>query len=136
MNNLSNSSKTKTMLARLQHQQETDEAEINQLNQQQEQLDLYAPLAYEEADENQLAEFFTTIDIDVYFGGCDNVINNMSEVSTNRERQSAKRRRLLNGGDSFSSSFSDETYNYDGTGLQRKEIPVTDSSSCQVCPIE
>ena len=135
MNNLSNSSKTKTMLARLRQQQETDEAEINQLNQQQEPLDLYTPLAYEEADENQLADFFTTLDIDVSFGGCDNVINNMSEVSTNRERQSAKRRRLSNGGDSFSSSYSDEIYNHDGTGLQRKGSGLIDSTR-QVAPIE
>ena len=34
----------------------------------QHQFDLYAPLTYEEADENQLAEFFETLDIDVSFG--------------------------------------------------------------------
>lgn len=134
-----------TMLTRLRQQQEPYDVtplneestivEINQLNQQEEQSDLYTPLAYEEADENQLADFFMTLDFDVSFGGCDNVISNMSEVSTNRERQSAKKRRLSNSGDSFSSSFSDETYNHDGNGLQRKQSSLTGSTR-QVAPME
>jgi len=89
---------------------------------QQNQFDLYIPLSPEEADEDQLAEFFNTLDIDVSFGGCDNdVINNISEVSTNTERHSAKRRRLSASGNSYSTSFSDETDDYDDIGLQRKQ---------------
>merc|ERR1711897_86431 len=53
-----------------------DKSTVNNSN-QIDQSDLYSPLAYDEADEDQLAEFFRTLDIDVSFGGCD-YINNMS----------------------------------------------------------
>jgi hypothetical protein len=42
---------------------------------------------------------------------------------------------LSNSGDSFSSSFSDETYNHDGNGLQRKQSSLTGSTR-QVAPME
>lgn len=127
-----------TTLTRLRQQQDisvNDEesstvqiANINESKQEEQHPDLYTPLSYDEADENQLAEFFTTLDIDISFGGCNSVINNISQVSESTGRQSAKRRRLSNDGDSLSSSFSDESYDYDGTGLQRKQD--------QVAPIE
>jgi len=81
--------------------------------------DLYKPLSYEEADEDKLAEFFYTLDVDVSFEGCNGVINNMSEISTNTDKHSTKRRRLSNSAGSFSSSFSDDSEDYDG--MQRKQ---------------
>ena len=89
-------------------------------NNQSHKSDLYSPLAYDEADEDQLAEFFRTLDIDFSFGGCDH-INNMSQVSTDAERHSIKRRRLSNSADSYASSFSEDADDYDGIGLQRKQ---------------
>eukprot|EP00535_Pseudo-nitzschia_heimii_P012842 CAMPEP_0197193942 /NCGR_PEP_ID=MMETSP1423-20130617/28298_1 /TAXON_ID=476441 /ORGANISM="Pseudo-nitzschia heimii, Strain UNC1101" /LENGTH=151 /DNA_ID=CAMNT_0042647269 /DNA_START=189 /DNA_END=647 /DNA_ORIENTATION=- len=86
-----------------------------------EQFDLYSPLAYEEADEDQLAELFQTLDIDFSFGGCDTYIKNMSKVSKSADRHTTKRRRLSNSADSYSSSFSDDTDDYDGAELQRKQ---------------
>ena len=141
------SSKTMTMLNRLRQQQDTqnivslnstDEDEsstiqnifnqkksptssANDSEDQQPQSDLFTPLSYDEADENQLAEFFTTIDIDASFGGFGDVIDNLSEVPLESTRQSAKRRRLSNDGASCSTAFSDETYEYDGAELQRKQ---------------
>ncbi len=82
-------------------------------------IDLYTPLSYDEADEDQLVEFFTTIDIES-FGECENVIDNLSEISLETTRQTTKRRRLSNSGDSCSTAFSDEAYDYDGTGTQKK----------------
>ena len=149
--NTYHSSKTMTMLNRIRQQQDTqniaslnstdeDESSTIQKNsneksdlissadnseEHQLQSDLFTPLSYDEADENQLAEFFMTIDIDASFGGFGNVIDNLSEVPLESTRQSAKRRRLSNDGESCSTAFSDETYEYDGAGLQRKqEIPV------------
>jgi hypothetical protein len=149
--NTYHSSKTMTMLNRLRQQQDTqniaplesteeDESSTVQnifiekkspissnddSEEQHQPSDLYTPLSYDEADENQLAEFFTTIDIDASFGGFGNVIDNLSEVPLESTRQSAKRRRLSNSGDSCSTAFSDETYEYDGPGLLRKqEAPV------------
>lgn len=142
--NTYHSSKTMTMLKRLRQQQNeqniapidsTDEDESSTVQnifvekknripsngeEQQPQSDLYTPLSYDEADEDQLAEFFTTIDIDSSFGGFGSVIDNLSEVPLESTRQSAKRRRLSNSGDSCSTAFSDETYEYDGSGLLRK----------------
>ena len=90
------------------------------------QIDLYRPLSYDEADENQLVDIFTTIDIEVSFGEYENVIKNLSEIPLDTERQSAKRRRLSNSGDSYSTAFTDETKDYDGTELPRKreDAPV------------
>eukprot|EP00531_Pseudo-nitzschia_arenysensis_P016366 CAMPEP_0116133978 /NCGR_PEP_ID=MMETSP0329-20121206/10401_1 /TAXON_ID=697910 /ORGANISM="Pseudo-nitzschia arenysensis, Strain B593" /LENGTH=155 /DNA_ID=CAMNT_0003628659 /DNA_START=152 /DNA_END=619 /DNA_ORIENTATION=- len=83
-------------------------------------VDLYTPLSYDEADEDQLVDFFTTIDIDS-FGECENVINNLSEIPLETTRQTTKRRRLSNSGDSCSTAFSEDTYGYDGTEMQRKQ---------------
>lgn len=85
------------------------------------QIDLFTPLSYDEADENQLVDFFATFDIDVSFGECDNVINNLSEIPLDTTRNTTKRRRLSNSGDSYSTAFSDESYDYDGDRLQRKQ---------------
>ena len=97
-----------------------DKSAVND-NDQSYQSDLYSPLTYEEADEDKLAEFFQTLDIDFSFGECDTYINNISTVSTDTERQSTKRRRLSNSADSYSSSFSDDTDDNDGAELQRKQ---------------
>lgn len=162
--NLPHPSKTTTTLTRLRGQQEPitvtphksideDErstirntfndkkstfADENGSDREEQQSDMYAPLSYDEADENQLAEFFMTLDIDVSFGDSETVINNMSEASPNTERQSAKRRRLSNSGDSISSSLSEETYDYYGNEeLQRKQhIFRTSSTRGKVAPIE
>jgi len=157
--NLHHPSKTMTTLTRLRGQQEpipvtpnksvdedehstilntfNDKTAQNGSDQEEQQSDMYAPLSYDEADEDQLAEFFMTLDIDVSFGDSETVINNISEVSPNTERQSAKRRRLSNSGDSFSSSFSEETYDYDGNEeLQRKQNIFRTSSTRKVAPIE
>merc|ERR1712224_180655 len=83
-----------------------------QQSEPQNEPDLFTPLSYDEASEDQLAEFFTNIDIDVSFGGCDSIINNMADLSEDTSRHT-KRRRLSNSGDSFSTSFSDEIYDYD-----------------------
>merc|ERR1719343_1255232 len=95
-----------------------DEFTVNNTN-ESDQSDLYLPLTYDEADEDQLAELFRTLDIDVSFGGFDTYINNISKVSIDSERHSTKRRRLSNSADSYASSFSDDADDYDGTGLQR-----------------
>ena len=154
-------SKTMTMLNRLRQQQEPKSAaplnskdeddnstvqnifvkkspinNASDSDHQEPQPDLYTPLSYDEADENQLVDFFTTIDIDASFGGFDNVINNLSDVPLNSSRQSAKRRRLSNGGDSCSTSFSDEMYDYDGAELQRKQGAFGTDSSLENAPVE
>ena len=102
---------------------------------EQHQSDLYTPLSPEEADEDQLAEFFTTLDFDVSFGSLppppllsfdmDEVYQSQSVPETTK-RHEMKRRRL-----SFSSYLSDEAGNfnfkYDETesDLQRKQsIPI------------
>jgi len=95
-------------------------ADSNRSDQQEHHYhsDLFEPLTYEEADENQLAEFFMTLDIDAAFGECDNVINNLPKDSG---KQSTKRRRLSNSSDSYASSFSHDVDDFDdATRLQRK----------------
>jgi len=140
MNTSPHSSKTMTMLTRLRQQQEpekvvpvntTDEDESSTIqnifnekktpintnddsDKQEQQPDMYTPLSYDEADENQLVEFFMTIDIDASFGGFGNVIDNLSEVPLDSTRHSTKRRRLSSSGDSVSTAFSEDTFEYDG----------------------
>eukprot|EP00533_Pseudo-nitzschia_delicatissima_P012373 CAMPEP_0197273354 /NCGR_PEP_ID=MMETSP1432-20130617/11166_1 /TAXON_ID=44447 /ORGANISM="Pseudo-nitzschia delicatissima, Strain UNC1205" /LENGTH=152 /DNA_ID=CAMNT_0042739005 /DNA_START=108 /DNA_END=566 /DNA_ORIENTATION=+ len=100
------------------------------------QIDLFTPLSYDEADENQLVEFFTTIDIDVSFGECDSIINNLSKIPSDTTRNATKRRRLSNSGDSCSTAFSDESYDYDGDSLQRKQDPFGTGTTLRDAPIE
>jgi len=95
------------------------------------QSDLYAPLSPEEADEDQLAEFFTTLDFDASFGSLppppllsfdmDEVSHSQSDSETTNKHE-RKRRRL-----SFSSHLSDEAgdinlqYDETDSDLQRKQ---------------
>jgi len=153
MNTSPHSSKTMTMLARLRQQQEpktvaplnsTDEDESstiqnifnekktpiqtnNDSDETEQQPDLYTPLSYDEADENQLVEFFMNIDIDASFGGFGNAIDNLSEVPLDSTRHSTKRRRLSNSGDSVSTAFSEDTFEYVGArkqGSTQQDAPV------------
>ena len=109
----------------------------NEKSEQQRCCDLYTPLAPEEADEDQLAEFFKALDVDVLFGECcftlpllltdddDKIeVASNSDITTT-ERHASKRIRMSSGGDSFSSSYSKDTYDYDETRKRSKSIRNT-----------
>eukprot|EP00536_Pseudo-nitzschia_multiseries_P005733 jgi/Psemu1/303576/fgenesh1_kg.112_\ len=86
----------------------------------EEPFDVYAPLTPEEADEDQLAEFFTTLDVDASLFGAllppppplsfdldEIVVRDHAESETTRGEQSPKRRRLF---------YSDATTSDDADG--------------------
>lgn len=112
------------------------EHNTNALINNDQQIDLFTPLSYDEADEDQLVEFFSIVDIDVSFGEYDNIINNLSEIPLDTTRNTTKRRRLSNSGDSCSTAFSDESYDYDGDRLQRKQDPFGTGTTLRDAPIE
>ena len=115
-------------------------------DQVEQQIDLYTPLTPDEADEDQLAEFFNALDVDVSFGECltpalllniDNEQKNSSDITTSKQHAS-KRRRVSSGGDSLSSSSSEETDDRNETelGLQRKRSRFGTVSDGNITPIE
>jgi len=73
--------------------------EVSTFTNMRHQFELYTPLTSEEADENLLADISKTLNTDVSSGECDNVINNISKVSTHTEMHNTKRRRLSNSDD-------------------------------------
>ncbi|VEU41542.1 unnamed protein product [Pseudo-nitzschia multistriata] len=94
--------------------------------------DLYRPLTPEEADEDQLAEFFTALDFDISFGAlpltqvqCETDATIHNDSKTLEEQHTSKRRRLL------ISSYSCEEEGDDGRdlNLQRKRRAPSMSSN-------
>lgn len=113
----------------------------HQSQEEQQRSDLFTPLTPEEADEEQLAEFFKMLDVDTAFGECvpprtltfDNVINNMSDLTCDidmeTEGHSSKRKRVSPGDvSSFSSSFT-EIDSLDAIKFRRKQ---SRSSTCSL----